>query len=158
MYYLAVDAGGLYKLARALRELALDVTSDTAEGRPSAAETLVAADVFEHSPTTVSEIAARTGVVQSQVSKIIAELCDAGVTTRERDPLDGRKTLLVVPSAARKAFGTDRGQRDIREALRGYLAEHGQPSGPDDVDQLIALLAELGERLGAGARPRKRSR
>jgi DNA-binding MarR family transcriptional regulator len=147
-----VDAGRLYKLARVLRELALDVTSDAAEGRPNAAETLVAADLFEHSPTTVSEIVTRTGVVQSQVSKIVADLYDAGVVTRERDPLDGRRTLLVVPGPARKAFGTDRGRRDIRAGLRAYLAEHGQPSNPDDAEQLIELFAELSRRLGVGTR------
>jgi len=152
MYHRTVDAGRLYKLARTLRELALDVTRDAAEGRPSAAETLVAADLFEHSPTTVSEIVTRTGVVQSQASQIVAGLHDAGIVTRERDPLDGRRTLLVVPGPARKKFGTDRGRRDIREALRAYLADHGQPSSPDDAEQLLELLAQLSERLGVATR------
>jgi DNA-binding MarR family transcriptional regulator len=158
MYDRPVDAGRLYKLARSLRELALEVTSDAAEGRPNAAETLIAADVFEHSPTTVSEIAARTGVVQSQVSKVVAEMHAAGVLARERDPRDGRRTLLIVPGSARKAYGTDRGRRDIREALRAYLADHEQPSQPPDIERLVQLLTELSERLGVAARGQRQSR
>ena len=156
MYYSVVDAGRLYKLARALRDLALEVTSDAAEGRPSAAETLVAADLFEHSPTTVSEIVTRTGVVQSQVSKIVAALHDAGVVTRERDPLDGRRTLLVVPGPTRMKYGTDRGRRDVSEALHGYLTERGQPSSADVIKQLTVMLAELSERLGIDNYTRER--
>lgn len=152
-----MEAGELHKLARALRELALDATSDTAEGRPNAAETLVATDIFEHSPTTVGEIVARTGVAQSQVSAIVAALHDAGVTTREPDPRDRRRTLLLVPAKARKAFGTDRGRRRIHEALATYLTNHQLPSNPDDLDQIIQLLDELSARLGvADNRPKQR--
>lgn len=143
-----MEAGELHKLARALRDLALDVTSDTADDRPNAAETLVATDIFEHSPTTVSEIVARTGVAQSQVSTIVAALHDAGVTTREPDPRDRRRTLLVVPAKAREAFGTDRGRRNIQNTLRTYLNDHQLPSDPDELDQVIQLLDQLSARLG----------
>ncbi len=146
-----MDAGQLHKLARALREVALDATSDVAEGRPNAAEFLVATDLFEHSPTTVSEIVARTGVVQSQVSTTIGTLRDAGVVAREPDPRDRRRTLLVVPPRVRKKLGTDRGRRGIHAALGAYLAEHEQPSNPHDVRRATQLLAELAERLGITA-------
>lgn len=145
-----MDAGQLHKLARALREVALDATSGAAEDRPNAAEILVATDIFEHSPTTVGEIVARTGVVQSQVSTIIATLHAADVVTREADPRDRRRTLIAVPPRARKVFGTDRGRRDIRQALSAYLTEHKQPSKPDDVECVDRLLVELAGRLAIG--------
>ena len=153
-----MDAGELHKLARTLRELALDATSDAAEGRPNAAETLVATDIFEHSPTTVSEIAARTGVAQSQVSTIVATLHDAGVTRRESDPRDRRRTLLVVPAKARKAFGTDRGRRGIHHALATHLGDHQLPSNPDELDHVIRLLDELSARLGVNDKNPKHRR
>lgn len=142
----------MHKLVRALREVALDATSDSAEGRPNAAETLVATDIFEHSPTTVSEIVARTGVAQSQVSTIAAALHDAGITTREPDPRDRRRTLLVVPAKARKAFGTDRGRRGIQSALATYLDAHQLPSTPAELDEVNQLLEQLSARLGVNDR------
>ncbi len=158
MYHVPMDAGQLHKLARALRELALDATTDASEGRPNAAETLVATDVFEHSPTTVGEIVHRTGVVQSQVSAIAAALHQAGVVAREPDPHDRRRTLIVVPSRARKVYGTDRGRRDIHEALRTYLADHGLAANAREVKQVVGLLAQLSERLGIANRPDARGR
>lgn len=143
-----MDAGQLHKLARALRDVALDATSDPSEGRPSAAEALVAMDVFEHAPTTVSEIVARTGVVQSQVSGIVAALHAGGVLEREPDPEDGRRTRLSVPASSRKAFGTDRGARGISESLRSHLLARGLPSGSRDIDEIVRLLDGLATRFG----------
>jgi DNA-binding MarR family transcriptional regulator len=142
-----MEAGQVHKLARVLRDLALDATADPDERRPSAAEALVAADLFEHAPTTVGEIAARTGVVQSQVSTVVAALDDAGVLARERDPRDARRSLLVIPPAARKTFGTDRGRRSIDDTIRAYLAGRRQPSGPAEVQDIVGILSQLSQRL-----------
>jgi DNA-binding MarR family transcriptional regulator len=142
-----MEAGQVHKLARVLRDLALDATSDPTERRPNAAEALVAADLFEHAPTTVGEIAARTGVVQSQGSTVVAALDDAGVLTRERDPRDARRSLLVIPPAARKTFGTDRGRRSIDDTIRAYLADRRQPSSPTEVQDIVGILSQLGQRL-----------
>jgi len=154
----AVDAGRLHKLARVLREVALDATSDPAEGRPSAAEALVAIDLFEHSPTTVSEIVARTGVAQSQVSMIAAGLHDGGVLARKRDPSDGRRMLLTVPARARKSSGTERGRRGITDALGAYLAVHGQSCSPGELAGVVKLLDELATRVGVDGSARSRRR
>ena len=143
-----MDAGRLHKLARVLRDLAIDATSEAVEGRPNAAEVLVAMDLFEHSPTTVGEIATRTGVVQSQVSTVAAALREAGVVTREADPCDRRRTLLVVPATARKAIGTDRGRRGVEEVVQAYLGDRAQPSRQEDVKQVLELLTQLSKRLG----------
>ena len=153
-----VDAGRLHKLARVLREVALDATSDPADGRPSAAEALVAMDIFEHSPTTVSEIVARTGVAQSQVSMIAAGLHDGGVVARKRDPSDGRRMLLTVPARARTSFGTNRGRRGITHALGAYLAGHGQSCGPGELAGVVRLLDELATRVGVAETARSRRR
>jgi DNA-binding MarR family transcriptional regulator len=117
------------------------------EGRPTAAEALVATDIFEHAPTTVTEIVKRTGVLQSQVSTIAAELHESGVLERRPDPTDQRRTLLVVPARARKQFGTDRGRRGVDTALREHLAASGRPSNPEHVAEVVKLLDELAKRL-----------
>jgi DNA-binding MarR family transcriptional regulator len=143
-----MDAGQLHKLARDLRDLAISATSDAAQGRPNAAEVLVAMDLFEHSPTTVGEIATRTGVAQSQVSAVASSLHAAGVVTREADPRDRRRALLVVPQAARKEFGSDRARRGIEAVIQAHLRDRALPSTTDDVAGVTDLLAQLCERLG----------
>lgn len=111
-------------------------------------------DLFEHAPTTVSEIAARTGVVQSQVSGIVAMLHAGGVLEREPDPEDGRRTRLSVPARSRKAFGTDRGARRISKSLRSHLVAKGLPSDSREISEIVRLLDGLAARLGlSGSSP-----
>ncbi len=105
-------------------------------------------DIFDHAPTTVSEIVARTGVVQSQVSGIVAALHAGGALEREPDPEDGRRTRLSVPASSRKAFGTDRGARGISESLRSHLIARGLPSDSSDLGEIARLLDGLAARFG----------
>src|SRR4051812_34746038 len=55
---------------------------------------IVASDIFDNPGSTVGEIAARTGLPQSQVSACVARLREAGSIVTEPDPKDRRRTLI----------------------------------------------------------------
>lgn len=134
-------------LARTLRQIATDATSDPGEGL-SGAELLVGTDLFLHAPTTVSAIASRTGVVQSQVSKIVAAMRDEDIIASTRDPNDRRRSLLHVAPKARERFGTARGSRSPRSAIKASLQNARQPASEGDIDAVLDLMEQLAFRLG----------
>jgi DNA-binding MarR family transcriptional regulator len=84
---------------------------------------IVATDIAGHPETAVGEIAARTGLPQSQVSTAIARLKEAGTVITTTDPADRRRALVSqaadvadqlaevraasVEPALAKALGTD---------------------------------------------------
>ncbi len=143
-----MDGGGLHKLARVLRHIAAEATSDPGEG-PTGAELLVATDVFTHAPTTVGEIVTRTGVAQSQVSRIVTELKQAGILAASVDPGDRRRSLLRLAPGVRETYGRSHGRRDPRPALRNHLTRTGLPATDSDLDEVIDLMERLAAFLGA---------
>ncbi|MBW8487408.1 MarR family transcriptional regulator [Actinomadura parmotrematis] len=87
----------LYLLGHRLQKLAeAAIPTEGVGEHPTSTRTvlLVAADVREHPGTTVTEIARRTGLVQSQVSNAVARLRGAGGLAAAPDPADRRRTLL----------------------------------------------------------------
>lgn len=136
-------------LARTLRQIATDATSNPGEN-VSGAELLVGTDLFVHAPTTVSAIASRTGVAQSQVSKTVATMRDEGLVVSSPDPDDKRRSLLHVTPQAREWFGVDRGARTLRPEIQAFLRRAGQPAGEGDVEEILTLLEQLADRLGDG--------
>lgn len=141
-----MDAGRLHRLARVIRQLATEATSDADEGI-TGAELLVGTDVFTHSPTSVGEIAARTGVAQSQVSGIVAQMRSAGMLSSDPDLHDRRRTVLTVTPDAREAHGAQRGRRDPRAVIRAHLELRGCSVSDSDVETLVALLDKVADRL-----------
>ena len=57
---------------------------------------LVLADVFAHPGSSISEITARTGMPQSNVSEAVARLREQGTVESFPDPADRRRTLVRV--------------------------------------------------------------
>lgn len=55
---------------------------------------VVLSDLLGHPDTSVSAIAVRTGLPQSQVSGAVARLKDAGSVVTSPDPADGRRQLI----------------------------------------------------------------
>lgn len=55
---------------------------------------VVLSDLLGHPETSVSAIAVRTGLPQSQVSGAVARLRDAGSVVTSPDPADGRRQLI----------------------------------------------------------------
>ncbi|MEV4258379.1 MarR family transcriptional regulator, partial [Spirillospora sp. NPDC049652] len=87
----------LYLLGRRLQKIAeAAIPTEGVGEHPTSTSTvlIVAEDIREHPGTTVTEIARRAGLVQSQVSNCVARLRDTGVVRAEPDPSDRRRTLL----------------------------------------------------------------
>lgn len=115
-----LTVGELFRVARLLVEVATETASDPVEGSPSPGLVAVTDDVAHHDGTTVGEIAARTGLAQSFVSKVIAQLREGGMVELVVDDLDRRRNRIWATEAARELFA-DRGGRTVTEALRKRL-------------------------------------
>lgn len=140
-----MNAGDLHRLARVMREIALTATADPGERRLSPGLLAIVEDVSHNDETSISEIAGRTGLAQSLVSKVVAELRDADVFVTRPDPADGRRVLVTIPEAMRQGVFASRGARPIDAAIRASL-----PDASDaDVARIVRLLDELADRLGA---------
>ncbi|MGI5327724.1 MarR family transcriptional regulator [Actinomadura nitritigenes] len=101
---------------------------------------IVTADINEHPGTTVTEIAKRTGIVQSRVSNCVARLRGAGAVLAEPDPADGRRTILrpdPVPSARVSAIS----KAPVAEALAARISD---PAEATALPERLAALFQTG--------------
>src|ERR1700676_4016725 len=76
-----------------------------APGVPTA-EVIVMYDLLDHGPSTITELAERSGYVQSRVSSAVAGLCERDWAQTRSAPADGRRTVVYAP---------DEVQREARE-------------------------------------------
>jgi DNA-binding MarR family transcriptional regulator len=141
-----VNAGQLHKVARLLREVALDATADPGETPVSAGDVAIAEDITHHEKTSVGEIAARTGLAQSLVSRTVAKLNDAGIVVTGRDPDDGRRVLVSIAPGIRTGTFRSRARRPVESALRSRYPDF---SGAE-IARIIALLDELADIVTIG--------
>lgn len=138
-----MDAGRLHQLARLLREVALDATAEPGEMPVPAGDVAIAEDIAHHEKASVGEIAARTGLAQSLVSRTVAKLRDAGVVVPERDPDDGRRVLISIAPGIRMGLFRSRARRPVEPALRGRYPE----SSESEIARVVALLTDLADIL-----------
>ncbi|MER6785792.1 helix-turn-helix domain-containing protein [Streptomyces sp. NPDC000658] len=154
MYLGGVDGVELFLLGRTLMKIGEEALPDPPGGSARYAGSartvlIVASDIAARQDTTVGEIAARTGLPQSQVSTAVARLKEAGSVQTAPDPADRRRMLVrpnpeVSPRVAQvrdagvddalaTALGSDDPRRlaEVTEALE-VLARHLAParSGP----------------------------
>lgn len=134
-----VTVGQVFHMARTLRQVALAAATDPGESPAPPGLVTVTDDIAHHDQTTVSEIATRTGLAQSLVSKIVAELHDEGLVQTTVDGQDRRRTRIRVTDAARNVVLAERGGRNVTEALRQEL--------PDLSDKQLATIEALLEQL-----------
>ncbi|MET7605944.1 helix-turn-helix domain-containing protein [Streptomyces avermitilis] len=105
---------------------------------------IVVSDIAAHPDSAVGEIAARTGLPQSQVSTAVARLKETGAITTAPDPADRRRLLVrqspdlsnrvaqvratTIDDALAKALGADDPKRiqEVADAI-AVLARHLTP-------------------------------
>lgn len=138
-----MNAGQLHRLARLLREVASAATADPGEVPLAGGHTAIVEDVAYHDGTSVGDIARRTGLAQSLVSKTVAAMRDAGVLVTAGDPADGRRVLVSVSPATRARVFRSRAVRPIEPAIRARRPDVSET----DLRRLGELLDELAERL-----------
>ncbi|NEC63524.1 helix-turn-helix domain-containing protein [Streptomyces sp. SID9727] len=96
---------------------------------------VVLSDVLGHQDTSVSEIAARTGLPQSQVSGAVARLKETGSFVSAPDPADGRRQLIRTATEVSERVAEVRSAR-IDDALSAAL-------GTDDPETMRRIGAAL---------------
>ncbi|MFF3516940.1 MarR family winged helix-turn-helix transcriptional regulator [Streptomyces sp. NPDC002573] len=130
----------LFLLGRALMKIgeqALPQPSGGAARYAGSTRTVlvVASDIAEHPDSAVGEIAARTGLPQSQVSTAVARLKEAGSVQTAPDPADRRRVLVRQAAETSERVAEVRAS-DIREALAAAL-------GSEDAERLREVNAAL---------------
>lgn len=90
-------ASELHRLARTLREIALEATGNTGADRVNAGELAVLEDVAHHPGSTIRDITERTGLAQSLVSRIVHATATAGALAVTPDERDRRKVRVNCP-------------------------------------------------------------
>ena len=138
-----VTVGEVFRLSRVLREIALGAATDPGETPPSAGLVAVTDDIAHHEGTTVGETAARTGLAQSLVSKVVAQLREGGVVEMAVDERDRRRNLIRITDSARTQVFADRGHRSVADALRQRFRERGEAQ----LAQIEAVLQALADEL-----------
>ncbi len=109
-----------------LREIAQVATANEGE-RPVAASTVaIVEDVTGHPQSPITEIAHRTGLAQSLVSRTVERLQALGVLTAGHDPADGRRTLVSVDPQTRHLDFAERAERPIADAIRQLTGVNGE--------------------------------
>lgn len=97
-----------------IRELAPEVPT---------AELIVMYDLLDHGPSTITELADRTGYVQSRVSSAVAGLCERNWTKTRSDPADGRRTIVYVPEDVQRQARQVQARNANDEILKPLLDE-----------------------------------
>lgn len=137
----------LFLLGRTLMKIGEQAMPQVKSGSPGSARSVlvVLGDLVSHPGTTVSEIAARTGLPQSQVSTAVARLEEAGSVDTEPDPAD-RRRRLIRPTAKPSARVAEVRAATIDDALAAALAD------PDGAAPAPAALREVAQALELLAR------
>ncbi|MGE5485915.1 MAG: MarR family winged helix-turn-helix transcriptional regulator [Ignavibacteriales bacterium] len=137
----------LRRLLKVVNRDVFDLTRDVFHrfGLP-APGMVVLAQAVESPGATISEIARRTGIAKSHISKTVEHLAEQGFLEKRPDPSDQR---LVRIYATEKA---ERRSRQVEAAIREGLltALSGLPS--DRVEGVIDGLRVLHEALARGKR------
>ena len=135
-----MDGGQLHRLGKRLLELSRAVTTQAGDPTLTPGELAVLEDALTHPGSSVSEIQARTGFVQSHVSVSVARLQQRGLVDTISDPDDGRRTRVRVSEAAKRAIMA-RASHRVDDAITHAVA------GPDQAQRVTVLLDELARLL-----------
>lgn len=113
-----------------------------APGVPTA-ELILMYDLLDHGPSTITDLAERTGYVQSRVSSAVVGLCARRWTRTRSDPRDGRRTIVYVPEEVQRQAGQVQARNANDEVLQPLLGE----LPPRRRDTIIRALNDLHDLL-----------
>jgi DNA-binding MarR family transcriptional regulator len=129
--------GAIGRLARRLRET-------RAGSGLTPTQISVLFTVVRYGPLPLAALAEREALNPTMLSRVLAGLCDAGLTKRTTDT-DDRRAALAAPTAAGKRL-RERIQRERSDALAAHLAALTPTEHRAIIDAIPALEA-LAERL-----------
>lgn len=99
-------------------------------------------------PTTVTDVAVAIGQTHSAVSQLADRLVEAGMVVRQRDPQDGRRSVLALTDAGERALGA---LGPVWLAIRRGMAESMGPRGIALLDAIDGCEQALASRPLVGA-------
>ena len=127
-------------MGRRLIELSRAATAESGDPAMTPGEVAVLEDALTHADSSVSDISARTGFVQSHISTSVGRLKRRGLVDTASDPGDGRRTHVTVTDVAERAI-TARAGRNVDDALATAITDRAQAR------RVSALLDELAHLL-----------
>lgn len=98
---LRMRASDLHRLARTLREIALEATGNTGPDRVNPGELAVLEDIARHPGSAIRDITSRTGLAQSLVSRIVRAAAEGGALSIASDEHDRRRVRVELSASAR---------------------------------------------------------
>lgn len=118
----SVNVRDLIWLGQRLAELGQADIRELAPGVPTA-ELIVMYDLLDHGPSTITELAERTGYAQSRVSSAVVGLCERHWVQTRSDPADGRRTIVHIPKDVQSQARQVQARNANEEILGPLLAE-----------------------------------
>lgn len=104
----------------------------------------VLATVVRRGPLRISELAEVEGLNPTMLSRVIAELTDAGLLSRVPDAEDRRAASVRATAAGTRLHKKIQNERtDVLSVLLGELSRHQREA----LEPALAVLEELAERL-----------
>lgn len=146
------ETGELEETARlraAIGKLSRRLRPTVAGSGLTPSQTSVLFSVVRRGPIGLSELAVLESLNPTMLSRITAQLCDAGLIRRLPDPEDRRAVLVQATAAGRRI--RERIHKERTQALGSYMA------GLSDTQcealwQALPVLEELAERMPGGSR------
>jgi len=107
----------------------------------SASQQSVLWHILQEGPVTAAELAAAQHVTPQAIAQNLAALKEAGLIRAERDPADGRKTLITASESSRQLLTSVRALKEsyLARAIDALVA----PGERADLDRAIDLLERL---------------
>jgi MarR family 2-MHQ and catechol resistance regulon transcriptional repressor len=118
----SVNVRDLIWLGQRLADAGQSDIRQLAPGVPTA-ELIVMYDLLDHGPSTITDLAERTGYVQSRVSSAVVGLRERRWAETRSDPEDGRRTIVCVPEAVQRQASQVQARNANDEVLQPLLAE-----------------------------------
>lgn len=138
-------AADLHRLARLLREIALQATGNTGPDRVNAGELAVLEDIARHPGSTIGDVTGRTGLAQSLVSRIVRGAADEGALVVEPDQQDRRRVRISLSDRTRAAI-LDRAGNSVQDAV----AAAAPALSPAEREELVSHLQAASDLLRRG--------
>ena len=135
------DLRAVARLRLAVVRLARQIRQNAHSGvTPSQLSALSTLD--RHGPMRLADLAYHEGIARSTITRLVRQLDDSGLITREADPRDGRCTIAALSPAGHLLLS------DARSRAQAFLAE--RVAGLSDLTaEQIDDVAEVLERVAA---------
>jgi DNA-binding MarR family transcriptional regulator len=100
----------------------------------------------EHSPTRISDLAARRRLAASTVSGLIGQMITAGLVARDIDPVDRRASVVTLTDAGREKLAAWTAAHERRmDAALAALDDDARAAIAHALPALFQLAEGLGE-------------